>query len=68
MSCTMCRGPFHPATGHWVSETRHWCGPCTRSMIDILKETRGRRWAKLRFYDYAFPPPQIDTSAVDLGT
>lgn len=64
--CTMCRGPFHPATGHWVSDQRHWCGACTRGMIQLLKETLPRRWGGVRFYDHA-TVPQGDTSANDLG-
>lgn len=57
LKCTMCRGPFHPATGHWVSETRHWCGACTRGMIKMLKEQLPRRWGGLRFYDHIAPLP-----------
>jgi hypothetical protein len=68
-----CGQPFHPATGHWESETRHWCGPCTRGMVLGLIETtagrclttrlrnpdRTRSGEKLRtpFYIYACPPP-----------
>lgn len=55
-ACTMCGGPFHPATGHWASEKRHWCGPCTRSMVQMLKEMQPRRWGKVRFYDLATVP------------
>jgi hypothetical protein len=55
-ACTMCGGPFHPATGHWVNEKRHWCGPCTRSMIALLKDYLPRRWGGVRFYDLAVVP------------
>jgi hypothetical protein len=57
MRCTMCKGPFHPATGHWESETRHWCGMCARGMYAMLKTFLPRRWGGVRFYDLATPPP-----------
>ena len=65
MRCTMCGGPFHPATGHWESEKRHWCGTCTRGMVKMLKDMTPRRWGGVRFYDHAIAPTG-DTSAEDL--
>lgn len=56
-ACTLCGGPFHPATGHYESATRHWCGVCTRDMIQLLKQMLPRRWGGCRFYDHAYPPP-----------
>ncbi len=53
----MCGGPWHLATGHFVSERRHWCGPCTRDLIKVLKDHLARRVAKIRFYDFATVPP-----------
>jgi 5-methylcytosine-specific restriction endonuclease McrA len=67
-SCTLCHGPFHPSLGHWESLTRHWCWACTRSMVALLKETQNRRCGGVRFYDHAFPPPAVDTSAEDLAS
>lgn len=61
--CTMCGGPFHPATGHWESEVRHWCHCCTHEMVALLKEQLPRRVGRkakgLRFYDYAAAPPAV---------
>lgn len=67
MHCTLCKGPFHPATGHWVSEKRHWCGACMRNeFITLLKSYLPRRWGGVRFYDHAVVPTG-DTSARDLA-
>jgi hypothetical protein len=55
-ACTMCGGPFHPATGHWESEKRHWCGVCSRSMVKLYRDMQNRRWGGVRFYDHAFVP------------
>jgi hypothetical protein len=64
-SCTSCGGPFHPVTGHWVSDRTHWCGPCTRDFIAFIKQHTSRRWGKVRFYDHATVPVG-DTSKEDL--
>jgi hypothetical protein len=81
-SCTFCGGPFHPATGHWVSIIRHWCLRCTLRMwyFRIAQSQRTMRWlvrslskpgkpvkAKIEFYDHAFVPPEVDTSVDDLA-
>jgi hypothetical protein len=63
-TCTMCHGPFHPALGHWVSETRHWCGACTRDMVEFLKSMLHRRWGGLRFYDHAVVPPPAEPDRI----
>ncbi len=65
LTCTMCKGPFHPALGHWVSEKQHWCGACTRGMIKFLKSMLVRKWGGLKFYEHATVPTG-DTSAEDL--
>lgn len=57
--CSVCQGPFHPATGHEFSESLRWCGPCTRDFIKFLKTQQGRRWGKLPFYEHATPPPAV---------
>lgn len=66
MKCTMCGGPWHPATGHWESDRRHWCKGCTLGMIKLLKEYLPRRWGGVKFYEHAVVP-QGDTSANDLA-
>jgi len=42
--CLICRGPFHPATGHKWTETCALCLRCTLDWIDWLK----RREAQMR--------------------
>src|SRR4051812_30459079 len=64
--CSMCKGPFHSATGH--EETTAYdgsplehplciCGACYRGLLKMLREYRPRRWGGIRFYDHAKPPP-----------
>lgn len=62
--CNVCLGPFHPATGHQVSDKMVWCGVCTRKWVQELKGHLNRRWGKARFYDHATVPTG-DTSALD---
>lgn len=28
-----CGQPWHPATGHLISETKRWCASCTKDMV-----------------------------------
>lgn len=55
--CSVCKGPYHPATGHYISAKMRWCGPCTREHVTWLKGHMNRRWGDGRFYDHAQPPP-----------
>lgn len=59
--CACCKGPWHEATGHYISETMVWCGPCTREFVAFLKQQTSRRWGGVRFYDLAVPPPAEET-------
>jgi len=67
--CGLCSSPFHDATGHVdLEKGRVWCGVCAREMTAFLKAQLSRRaGGGIRFYDHAFPPPDIDTSAADLA-
>jgi hypothetical protein len=55
--CSVCDGPFHETTGHRVSTTMRWCGPCTKRWVKELVGHTNRRWGKQRFYDHARVPP-----------
>lgn len=54
--CSVCGGPFHPATGHEFPTGGRWCGPCTRDFVKFLKTQQSRRWGKVHFYEHASPP------------
>jgi hypothetical protein len=56
--CNICKSPYHPSTGHYISETMVWCGPCTKSWVADLKAMQNRRWGKCKFYDFATVPPE----------
>lgn len=56
-SCNICRSPWHQATGHYISKTMRWCGPCTKSWVRELCGNQYRRWGGYRFYDHARVPP-----------
>lgn len=44
MSCVVCKGPFHPASGHVWGNDVSVCGPCIRHFFDWVKEhTHPRR-------------------------
>jgi len=66
--CNMCGGVWHDATGHFEPEKgRIWCGVCTRMMVEFLwKQLLRRTKGKVKFYNHAYPPPNIDTSVEDL--
>lgn len=65
-TCTACKGPFHPATGHQPSPNQRWCGPCSKDFVKFLKQHSSRRWGGERFYDHATVPVG-DTSERDLA-
>jgi pullulanase/glycogen debranching enzyme len=48
MKCAACSGPYHPATGHVLSENFVLCGPCAISFKDWLKNRMGMMSAKLK--------------------
>jgi hypothetical protein len=52
--CSCCGGCYHEATGHYVSPTHRWCGPCTRDFVAFLRGHLRRSWAQTRFYDHAY--------------
>ena len=56
--CNICGAPWHPVTGHFVSERMVWCGPCTRAWVKELCGMQNRRWGGERFYDHATVPPK----------
>ena len=51
--CFSCRGPFHPATGHYHRPDVPVCGPCTKRFVAWLKGHTKRRWGGHDFYAYA---------------
>lgn len=53
IDCSVCGGPFHPATGCYVSETFRRCGPCEKHFLKWLKGHLQRRWSKVSFYEHA---------------
>lgn len=53
MTCSACRGPYHPATGHRHSDKTVLCGPCARDWLKFFRGHVNRRWGKMKFYDYA---------------
>lgn len=60
-TCNICGAPWHPASGHRISETHRWCGPCTKDWVRELSGMQKRRWGGERFYDHAtVPPPAVE--------
>lgn len=55
--CNICGQPWHESTGHYISPTMRWCGPCTKSWVKELCGNQHRRWGGERFYDHATVPP-----------
>lgn len=37
MTCAICHGPYHPATGHAFTESCVLCGPCARDFYQWYK-------------------------------
>ena len=50
MKCAACKGVYHPATGHVLSEQLVLCGPCTREHVKWLKQHLRRKWGGADFY------------------
>ena len=48
--CNACKGTFHPATGHQLSSTMKWCGPCTRDFYQWVVHHAKRKWSGTKFY------------------
>jgi len=62
VQCNICKSPWHPATGHFISETMVWCGPCTREWVKEVCGMQNRRWGGEKFYNHAtVPPPAKET-------
>lgn len=61
LRCSICRTPWHPATGHLLSERMRWCWSCTRSWVKELVGMQKRRCRGLRFYDHATVPGPAET-------
>lgn len=55
--CNICGAPWHESTGHIVSETMVWCGPCSKDWVRELHGMQKRRWGGEVFYNHAKPPP-----------
>jgi hypothetical protein len=55
MRCFACRGPWHPATGHWWGDKYDivYCGPCYLHFVTWLKGHLKRKWGGLVFYEEA---------------
>lgn len=53
--CACCGSPYHESTGHRVSDTMVWCGPCTRDFSRWCASHLKRKWGKMNFYEAAFP-------------
>jgi hypothetical protein len=51
--CSACKGPFHPATGHYHTENVKICGPCAKHFVSWLKGHLKRRWGGKVFYEHA---------------
>ena len=63
--CNICKSPWHPASGHYISDTMVWCGPCTQSWVKELCGNQHRRWGGLKFYAHAtVPPPAVNKTFV----
>ena len=52
MTCSACKGPFHPATGHAHTETMLICGVCATRFKNWVRDHTRRKWRGYRFYDY----------------
>jgi hypothetical protein len=52
MKCMVCKGPFHPASGHAWSEEAVVCGPCIRHFYEWVRgQTHPRHlWSGSNFY------------------
>lgn len=70
--CNICKSPWHPASGHYISATMRWCGPCTKSWVREVSGMQKRRWGGEKFYDHARVPPPAEymnyTFVVDQST
>lgn len=53
MRCSICRAPYHEATGHIHSSRTRLCGACARSWLEWLKRHLNRRWGGVKFYEHA---------------
>lgn len=58
--CNICKAPWHPASGHYISETMVWCGPCTKTWVKEVAGMQKRRWGGVKFYDHATVPPPAE--------
>ena len=59
--CNICGAPWHESTGHIISETMVWCGPCTKEWASELRGMQKRRWGGEVFYNHAkHPPPAVE--------
>ena len=56
--CNICKAPWHESTGHYISETHRWCGPCTKTWVKEVAAMHRRTWGGVRFYEHAKPPPE----------
>jgi hypothetical protein len=56
LKCSACDNPYHEASGHRISDTMRYCGPCAKSFATFWKGMTRRKWGKNYFYDYAVPP------------
>lgn len=66
MNCNICKSPWHPATGHFISDKMRWCGPCTTSWVKELAGMQRRRWGGVNFYDHAKPAPPVKNYIFDV--
>lgn len=56
MTCIICGGPAHPATGAQYTETALACGPCVRDFWVWVRRHTSRRWGGQYFYDHVKGP------------
>jgi hypothetical protein len=51
--CSVCQGPYHPATGHAWSQETVLCGPCAGRFFAWVVRHTSRRWGGQSFYEAA---------------
>lgn len=59
IGCNLCGSPWSESTGHVDTDGGQcWCGPCARSMVEMVRDTVRRRRRGINFYDHAGPIPE----------
>lgn len=54
MRCFQCKGPYHPATGHYYREFKvAFCGGCYQPFVKWVAGHTKRKWSGASFYEEA---------------